>query len=144
MSDVTAKFTDAYRTSWLMTLEDHVGKIQTPTDVNNATNITVQCIPLPFLSAYVPLVPDSTTKVMPKDTSDLAKIYSQWGGYAFRVRQGDYKLTEGFAVETSPTKNARFSQPPPIVPMKPSSTLNARVDLPPGVPPLPPGMLRVE
>ena len=153
MTDVSAAYTDKYRTSWLMTLEDDLGTVQSPMDVYNATNITVQCIPLPFISGFVvppgaaaaaAASPVTSTASAPLDTSDLANIYKQWGGYAFRVRQGDYSSTEGFAVSPGTKRSARFSKPQPVVPMSPSATLNARVTLPPGVPPLPPGMLNIK
>ena len=170
MADVTAEYTDKYRTSWLMTLEDDLSTIQTPKDVNNAINITVQCIPMPFISAYMP--PDakkttpednslsfsiiSKTATATADTNTLDAVYKQWGGYAFRVRQGEYfnkegftdqggfADKEGFAVQDAPQKYARFSKPQEIVPMKPSASLNARVVLPEGVPPLPPGQLKID
>jgi len=145
ISDVKATFTDTYRTSWLMTLEDHLGTIQTPKNVDNAINITVQCIPMPFLSGYAALGTDKKKAAL-KDLSDLTAVYKQWGGYAFRLRQGSSNpVAEGFStdVEQAPKVNARFSSPPPIVPMKPSATLNARVPQPAGEPPLAPGMISV-
>jgi hypothetical protein len=163
MADVTAEYTDKYRTSWLMTLEDDLSTIQTPKDVNNAINITVQCIPMPFISAYMPAdakkpTPEensltfsitSRTVTTNADTNTLDAVYKQWGGYAFRVRQGEYFSKEGFAdqegfaVVDAPKKYARFSKPEEIVPMKPSASLNARIVLPEGVPPLPPGQLKI-
>jgi hypothetical protein len=124
IAEVKPSFTDAYRTSWLSTLEDHVGVIHKPEDVNRAIVTGVQCVPLPFLSAYVPVLVDPKTKQPGADASDLMKIYKQWGGFAFRVRQGD--KIDSFVNETP--KNARYSSPEPVVPMKPATTLNARVD----------------
>jgi hypothetical protein len=108
----------------MSTLEDHVGIVHNPEDVNKAIVTGVQCVPLPFLSAHVPVLVDPKTKQPGADGSDLMKIYKQWGGFAFRVRQGD--RVDSFVNETP--KNARYSSPDPVVPMKPATTLNARVD----------------
>lgn len=124
VADVKPNFTNDYRTSWMSTLEDHVGTIHKPEDVNRAIVTGVQCVPLPFISAHVPVLVDPKTKQPGADASDLMKIYKQWGGFAFRVRQGD--SVDSFVDETP--KNARYSSPEPIVPMKPATTLNARVD----------------
>jgi len=124
IADVKPSFTTDYRTSWISTLEDHVGVIHKPEDVNRAIVTGVQCVPLPFLSAHVPVLIDPKTKQPGADASDLMKIYKQWGGFAFRVRQGD--SADSFVNETP--KNARYSSPEPVVPMKPATTLNARVD----------------
>jgi len=91
----------------------------------------------------------SRTVTTNADTNTLDAVYKQWGGYAFRVRQGEYFTKEGFAdqegfaVQDAPKKYARFSKPEEIVPMKPSASLNARIVLPEGVPPLPPGQLKI-
>jgi hypothetical protein len=126
IADVKPNFTDDYRISWISTLEDHLGTIHKPEDVNRAIVTGVQCVPLPFLSAHVPIPVDPKTNQPGPDTSDLMKIYKQWGGFAFRVRQGDMSTIESFVDETP--KNARYTSPDPVVPMKPATTLNARVD----------------
>jgi hypothetical protein len=147
LSDVKPSFTDDHRTHWVMTLLDSVDTVPTPTNVNNAVNIGVQCIPMPFISSDSLSVdsknPGSANK-------DLTTIYKQWGGYAFRVRNGggvsnftDY-TSEGFDVP-APTsaKTTRFVAPDPIVPMTPSTNLNATIATPPGQPPLQPGQIPV-
>ena len=130
IADVKPNFTTEYRISWLSTLEDHLETIHKPEDVNRAIVTGVQCIPLPFLSAHVPPPIDPNTKQPGPDRSDLMEIYKQWGGFAFRVRQGERvrkeDSVESFVNETP--KNARYSSPDPVVPMKPATTLNARVD----------------
>ena len=118
MSDITADYTAEYNATWLATLQDPLDAVPSATDVNNAIGICVQCIPLPLISTGMP--------------PSLAAIYSQWGGYAFRVREGSPR-TEGFQVAAPSRGNTRFKKPKPIVPMKPSAKLNARVD--PGMEP---------
>lgn len=122
--DINAQFMGDKVSKWFITLNDHVGSIPRASDVDRAIGLGAQCIPAPFITGFAPLAKDDDSSQDLEDTSDLTKIYKQWKGYAWRLRQ-DRGGVDSFV--DAGIGNMLYTKQPPVVPKQPSERLNARV-----------------
>jgi hypothetical protein len=123
IKDINAGFMRDKVGKWFITLNDHIGTIPSASDVDKAIGLGAQCIPVPFIAGFTPLAKDEDSAQDLEDNSDLTKIYKQWRGYAWRLRQD--RGTDSFADMGS--RDMLYTKQPPVVPKQPSERLNARV-----------------
>lgn len=101
-------WSDQARTVWHMTSQDDPLVMQSEDAISVATKAGIQMIPIPIF--------------MTKDIATVKKVWANWNGYAWRVKE----------------KDARYLKPPQVQPQAPSARMNARVS-----PDLQPGMVAV-
>jgi len=128
LREINSQFMKNKLGKWFITLQDHASYIPSASDVNNAISLGAQCIPVPFISGFTPLAKDEDSAQDIEDNSDLTKIYKQWQGYAWRLRQGE---DEGFKniekKDVSGYADMLYTKPKPIEPQEVSAKLNARI-----------------
>jgi hypothetical protein len=90
-------WSDQARISWVFAGQDDFTGAPDANMVLTATAAGIQSIPIPMFFG---------------DAEQTKALWSQWSGYAWKIKKPD----------------ARYTKPPPVVPQKVKASLNARVD----------------